>query len=304
MNPEEINTLIQAFALGCISTDELKRLHQIFQTENDIPWAELGMYQNMLALLPAISNLEKPGELVKQSLIERINKIRKYTIEGEFSESDYEEVKYIKEEKVAPPAFFTKASQQQDEPLHPIKVTKEEQFDAGEPEQKSKSVSVNDSSKMLSEEYGEKKYHIQLILIILCILSLAGNVILYFVLSNDITRIKTDFSELKSSAITLEGLAEANRKSIQFDIAAISEKAKDYYHSATNQNGGNNSFFGFKIPENISASPSGSFFIDKTEKDVIVIVAVGKAIGSDKVNPIKYSCTLDSSGKSEIEKIN
>lgn len=300
MNPEEINTLIQAFALGCISTEELKRLHQIFRTENDIPWAELGMYQNMLALLPAISNLENPGEEVKQNLMERINKIRKFTIEGEFSENDYEEVKYIKEEKITPPAYFTQTPQQQDEPLHPIKVTKEEQADTGEPEAKN----IRESSNLLSEESTEGKSRMQLILLILCIISIAGNIILYFVMSGNVAKMETEFKELKSSAVTLEGLAEANRKSIQFDISNVAEKAKEYYHSATNENGGNNSFFGFKIPESISSMPSGSFFIDKTEKDIIVIIAVGKAVGSDKVNPIKYSCTLDSTGKAEIEKLN
>ena len=304
MNPEELNTLIQSFALGCISTDELKRLHLIFQTENDIPWSELGTYQNMLALLPAISNFEMPNEQVKQKLMDRINTIRKFTIEGEFSESDYEEVKYIKEEKIKPPAFLTQNPQQPEETMHPIKVTHSDRIDHEEPEAKRSSINMGETSNQLVEEGTENKSRMQLILIILCILSLASNVVLYFILSNNISEIKTELKTIKSSAITLDELAEENRKNIQKDISNIANKAKEYYHSSTGQNGGNESFFGFKIPENIEASASGSFFIDKTEKDIIVIIAVGKAIGNDKVNPVKYSCTLDSAGKAEIEKIN
>ncbi|MDP4116361.1 MAG: hypothetical protein Q8903_09515, partial [Bacteroidota bacterium] len=61
---------------------------------------------------------------------------------------------------------------------------------------------------------------------------------------------------------------------------------------------------GFSIPENSANCMAGSYYIERTEKDLLVITAVGRAIGNDKTNPIKYSCTIDNSGKSELMKLN
>ncbi|MDP4117391.1 MAG: hypothetical protein Q8903_14750, partial [Bacteroidota bacterium] len=206
INTEEINTLIQAFALGCISTDELRRLHLIFQTENDIPWADLGMYQNMLSLLPAISNLEAPDEAVKNSLMEKIKRGSKFTTESEFSEHDYEEVKYIKDEKLKAPQHFAPPIQE-DSQLKPIKVTKEDEVDNSIPFIGADNNEQQSKDNELVESYEGKKPWTSYIPIGLCVISLVFTAIIYVVLSRDISKMREDYQKLKSNVVTFDNMA-------------------------------------------------------------------------------------------------
>ena len=51
-------------------------LNEYFQTGNDFPWQELGEYQNLAALLPAILNIETPGPELKDKVARKLYRIK------------------------------------------------------------------------------------------------------------------------------------------------------------------------------------------------------------------------------------
>ena len=72
----EYSDLLYAYSLGCLDKEDLLELDEYFQTANEFPWQELGEYQNLAALLPAILNMETPGHELKDKVARKLYRIK------------------------------------------------------------------------------------------------------------------------------------------------------------------------------------------------------------------------------------
>ncbi len=72
----EYSDLLYAYSVGCLDKQDLLELNEFFQTGNDFPWQELGEYQNLTALLPAILNMETPGPEIKDKVARKLYRIK------------------------------------------------------------------------------------------------------------------------------------------------------------------------------------------------------------------------------------
>jgi hypothetical protein len=72
----EYAELLFAYSLGCLDKDDLLLLNEYFQTGNEFPWQELGEYQNLVALLPSILNMETPGPELKDKVARKLYRIK------------------------------------------------------------------------------------------------------------------------------------------------------------------------------------------------------------------------------------
>jgi anti-sigma-K factor RskA len=72
----EYSDLVSAYSLGCLDKADLLELNEYFQTSNEFPWQELGEYQNLAALLPAILNTESPRQELKDKVARKLYRIK------------------------------------------------------------------------------------------------------------------------------------------------------------------------------------------------------------------------------------
>jgi anti-sigma-K factor RskA len=140
MADQQYHELLFAYSLGCLDKEELLELNEYFQTENDFPWQELGEYQNLVALLPAILNVETPGPELKDKVARKLYRIKnerrpKKTSENYVSEHPSREIKpdISPEEKAEPSDFFehSKTIEENEEPEagETIKNNQEEEIE-------------------------------------------------------------------------------------------------------------------------------------------------------------------------------
>jgi Anti-sigma-K factor rskA, C-terminal len=73
---KEFNELIYAYTLGCLDDDDKQKLKSYFESGGNYPWLELGEYQNLVALLPSILNIETPGSQLKDKVARKLYRIR------------------------------------------------------------------------------------------------------------------------------------------------------------------------------------------------------------------------------------
>jgi len=78
----EIVELIYPFALGCLSDEEQVKTFNRFKASEPFPWKLLGEYQNLVALLPVILDLEKPSEETGEKILNRIYHLKSLKTEG------------------------------------------------------------------------------------------------------------------------------------------------------------------------------------------------------------------------------
>ncbi len=67
--------LLYAYAIGCLDTEENIELENYLNSGDEYPWQELGEYQNLVALLPSILEIETPGEKLKDAVALKLYKI-------------------------------------------------------------------------------------------------------------------------------------------------------------------------------------------------------------------------------------
>jgi hypothetical protein len=60
--------LIQAKALGCLDPEDNVLLDKLMKEDDNFPWEELGQYQNLVAFLPIILDIEAPDPDVKDNV--------------------------------------------------------------------------------------------------------------------------------------------------------------------------------------------------------------------------------------------
>ena len=68
--------LLHAYALGCLNKQDFSDLKKYFRSGQSFEWAELGEYQNLSAMLPAILNIDSPPPQLKDKVARRLYRIR------------------------------------------------------------------------------------------------------------------------------------------------------------------------------------------------------------------------------------
>lgn len=72
----EYYELLQAYALGCLDKPDLDKIKNYLDAGGEYPWQELGEFQNLAALFPAILNMEIPGPQLKDKVARKLYRIK------------------------------------------------------------------------------------------------------------------------------------------------------------------------------------------------------------------------------------
>lgn len=69
-------SLLHAYALGSLNKEDIKELKSYLKSGSEFEWSELGEYQNLSAMLPAILNLENPPAHLKDKVARKLYRLR------------------------------------------------------------------------------------------------------------------------------------------------------------------------------------------------------------------------------------
>ena len=75
MNNIKAKDLIQAKALGCLDPDDDAMINKLMEEDVEFPWQELGQYQNLVAFLPTLLDIESPEQYVKDNIAKKLSQI-------------------------------------------------------------------------------------------------------------------------------------------------------------------------------------------------------------------------------------
>jgi hypothetical protein len=86
----ESKELLQAKALGCLDPEDDALITNLMKEDENFPWQELGHYQNLIAFLPTLFEVEIPDPEVKDNVARRLYELGekiKAEKEGEVKQS-------------------------------------------------------------------------------------------------------------------------------------------------------------------------------------------------------------------------
>jgi hypothetical protein len=72
MGNMELMELLQAKALGCLDPEDDARFTKSMREDENFPWQELGHYQNLVAFLPTLLDIEIPEPEVKDNVARKL----------------------------------------------------------------------------------------------------------------------------------------------------------------------------------------------------------------------------------------
>ena len=72
MSSVESKELLQAKALGCLDPEDDALITKLMKEDENFPWQELGHYQNLVAFLPTILDIEIPEPEVKDNVARKL----------------------------------------------------------------------------------------------------------------------------------------------------------------------------------------------------------------------------------------
>jgi hypothetical protein len=72
MSDVESKELLQAKALGCLDPEDDALITKLMKEDENFPWQELGHYQNLVAFLPTILEIEIPEPEVKDNVARKL----------------------------------------------------------------------------------------------------------------------------------------------------------------------------------------------------------------------------------------
>ncbi len=72
MSNMESMELLQAKALGCLDPEEDALFTKLMKEDENFPWQELGHYQNLVAFLPTLLDIEVPEPEVKDDVAQKL----------------------------------------------------------------------------------------------------------------------------------------------------------------------------------------------------------------------------------------
>jgi flagellar basal body-associated protein FliL len=223
--------LIKAKTLGCLTKDEDAEFKEYIESGEDFPWDVLGEYQNLTAMLPILLQLEVPDSELKDNVARKL-----YKIIEELKAKQKAELTPVPETETAEDGddLETVLDVEEELPEEPIKFSVDDSSSLSEPdlsqvssastldlppaeqdvEKKSGREKVEDIideklERQKTIEYIDK-YHKEevaalegaskrnkLISIILFVISLIFLVVVYFLLSADISSNKEEIEKLK-----------------------------------------------------------------------------------------------------------
>jgi len=111
MGNVESKELLQAKALGCLDPEDDVLINKLMKEDVNFPWQELGHYQNLVAFLPTILDIEIPEPKVKDNVARKLyelgekikakkeEEVKKSTITEEVKLDKIEEDGFILEEE-------------------------------------------------------------------------------------------------------------------------------------------------------------------------------------------------------------
>jgi hypothetical protein len=101
MNNLQAKDLLQAKALGCLDPEENSEFSKIMKEDADFPWQEFGHYQNLVAFLPSLLEIEIPDQEVKDSIARKLYEFKEKIKEEEKSNqfADVEEDTILEDAK-------------------------------------------------------------------------------------------------------------------------------------------------------------------------------------------------------------
>ena len=95
MSNIESMELLQAKALGCLDPEDDALFTKLMKEDEDFPWQELGHYQNLVAFLPTLIDIEIPEPEVKDNVARK-----RYELGEKIKTEKEEELDKIEEEGV------------------------------------------------------------------------------------------------------------------------------------------------------------------------------------------------------------
>jgi hypothetical protein len=75
----EAKELLQAKALGCLDPEDDAVFNKLMEEDENFPWQELGHYQNLVAFLPTLLNIEVPEPEVKDNVARKLYELGEKT---------------------------------------------------------------------------------------------------------------------------------------------------------------------------------------------------------------------------------
>ena len=72
MSNMESKELLQAKALGCLEAEDDALITKLMNEDENFPWQELGHYQNLVAFLPTLLDIEVPEPEVKDNVARKL----------------------------------------------------------------------------------------------------------------------------------------------------------------------------------------------------------------------------------------
>lgn len=111
MSNMESKELLQAKALGCLDPEDDALITKLMKEDENFPWQELGHYQNLVAFLPTLLDIEVPEPEVKDNVARKLyelgekikaekeGEVKQHTIAKEAELDKIEEDGFILEEE-------------------------------------------------------------------------------------------------------------------------------------------------------------------------------------------------------------
>ncbi len=73
---KELVEMLYAYSIGCLDKAEFLKLREYIRSNEDYAWEEMGEFQNLSAMLPAILNVESPERQLKDKVARKLYRLR------------------------------------------------------------------------------------------------------------------------------------------------------------------------------------------------------------------------------------
>jgi len=110
----EHKELLHAFSLGCLSKKDFDIFVSVLENNEPFAYEELGEFQNLAALLPAILNIETPAPEVKDKVARKLYRLQEEIKRKKEEEHSSEKPLPLKPQEHLPPAQTIQKPKQED----------------------------------------------------------------------------------------------------------------------------------------------------------------------------------------------
>jgi len=136
MADKTLTDLLYAFSLGCLEDNNKNILSEYLRTNSDYPFQELGEYQNLVALLPVLLEIEEPDPSLKDRVARKLYQVQEELKNSKTVEPESRIIKEeIKKEEIIPDASGIHGIKFREGRIEPPKTQAENKFDEKETEE-------------------------------------------------------------------------------------------------------------------------------------------------------------------------